>query len=194
MTNIKRTSQSFVAALLLGAISLVRPPIACAQDPNYWAGVTEEELSNQLPLGQVQVLGAHNAYNTKGAGPTQQNYDFSGLLALGIRALDLDLHTMWYVPFGYRVCHGSDADDGSIPPPGTPTGSQHHNCNGNESARRTLVPDVLPEIKAAILSHPNSLVYLDIEPYLYPNDEADACSSFATSSGDSSISRPGART
>jgi hypothetical protein len=42
---------------VLAALCLLRFTVARAQDPNPYAGVTEEELSNQIPLGEVQVLG-----------------------------------------------------------------------------------------------------------------------------------------
>src|SRR5262245_44484894 len=124
--------RSLCSCMLVSAIALCAgvaflPLAAQAQDPNPAAGPTDEELTNRLPLRDIQVLGAHNAYNNKGPGLAQQSLTLAELLDLGIRELDLDLHSH-SVSDGYYVCHDSAlicAVDGVA-----------DNCAANEAGRR----------------------------------------------------------
>ena len=150
----KRISMLLLSLLLTWPL-WGRPAMANEADPpvfSWLALETEQELAKDLPWRQVQLIGAHNAYNDRGDPVWQsQFWSLTAQLDHGVRVLELDLHTQ-LSPLGawqVKVCHGMSPQD----------------CLFNGAGSRDYL-EVLQEIRFWVGRHPDQLVILEFENHV----------------------------
>lgn len=151
----KRLSILLLCLLLILPLGRLRPAMANQADTPVFSWLalrTEQELAKDLPWRQVQLIGAHNAYNDRGDPLWQsQFWSLTEQLDHGVRVLELDLHTQ-LSPLGtwqIKVCHGMSPQD----------------CLFNGAGSRDYL-EVLQEIRFWVGRHPDQLVILELENHV----------------------------
>lgn len=142
----------------------------------------QRRLQVDLPLRHATFVATHNSYNSYAYRPTpsrtdaNQSYSMTDQLRLGVRRLELDIHTWYDATTGQEapiLCHATDepARQSGIDTPPT----RHTGC----TAEMTLA-DGLAEIDAWLDAHPDDFLMLRLETHLDGEPGYDAAAADLT--------------